>query len=133
MTPGLIKVGSVSAGRPLVQSSREVLDTVFPDAVYRQDPAWSSALTGVTRRNEGWRIRDVIEVLVVRVNRYYCEKESAEFEVDMLRARRLAVGEYDRGYKRYRYSEEDDADDDRYGPPRDPYDPYTRGGGSSSR
>ena len=39
VTPGFIKVGSVSAGRPLVQSGLEVLDTVFPDAVYRQDPA----------------------------------------------------------------------------------------------
>ena len=128
VAPGLIKVGSVSAILPLVQSNREVFGTVFPDAVYRQDPAWSSALTGVPRRSEGWKIRDVIEVLVERVNRYYREKESAEFEVDTPRAHVSAVGEYDRGYKRYYYSEEDDADDDRYGSPRDPYDPYAHGG-----
>ena len=133
VTPGFIKVGSVSAGRPLVQYSREVLDTVFPDAVYPQDPAWSSALTGVPRRSDGWKIRDVMEVLVERVNRYYREKESAEFEMDTLRAPGSAAGEYDRGYKRYRYSEEDDADEDRYGAPRDPYGPYAHGGGSSSR
>ena len=130
---GFIKVGSVSAGRPLVQSSREVLDTVFPDAVYRQDPAWSSALTGVPLRSEGWKIRDVMEILAERVNHYYREKESVEFEVETLRARGSAVGEYDRGYKRYRYSEKDDADDERYGAPRDPYDPYADGGGFPSR
>ena len=39
VTPGFINVGSVSAGRPPVQSNREVLDTAFPDAVYCQDPA----------------------------------------------------------------------------------------------
>ena len=57
---------------------------------------------------------------MAELNRYYREKESAEFEVDTLRARGSAVGEYDRGYMRYHYSEEEDADDDRYGAPRDP-------------
>ena len=63
--------------RPIVRSSQEVLDTVLADAVFRQDPSWASALTGVPGRSEGWRVRDLIEVLVGRVNRYYCEKESA--------------------------------------------------------
>ena len=133
VTPWFITVGSVSAGLLLVHCSREVLDTVFPDAVYRQDPVWSSALTGVPRRCEGWKIRDVLEVLVGRVNRYYREKESAEFEVDTLCARGSAVGDCDRGYKRYCYSEEDDTDYDRYWAPHDLYDPYAHGGGSSSR
>ena len=106
---------------------------MFTDAVYRQDPAWSSALTGDPRRSEGWKIRDVMDFLVERVNRYCREKESAKLEVDTLRARGSAVGEYDRGYKRYRYSEEDNADNDRYEAPRDPFDPYAHGGGSSSR
>ena len=132
VTPGFIKVGSVSAGRPLVQSSREVLDTAFPDAVHLLDPAWSSALNGVPRRSEGWKIRDVMEVLLERVNRYYRKKESAEFEVDTLRARGSAVGEYDHVYKLYRYSAEEDAEDDRYEAPHDPYDPYAHRGGSSS-
>ena len=94
VTPGFITVGSVSASRPLVHSSREVLDTVFPDAVYRQNPAWSRALTGRSAPQcEGWKIRDVEQVLVERVSLYYREKESAEFEVDTLRARGSAVGE----------------------------------------
>ena len=129
VTPGFIMVGSVSAGRSQFHSSREVLDTVFPDAVYLQDPAWSGALTGVPRRSEGWKIRDVMEVLFERVNHYYREKKFAEFEVYTVRARGSAVGEYDRRYKRYRYSEEDDADDERYGAPRYPYDPYAHGSG----
>ena len=93
MRQGFIHVGSVSAGRPPVQSSRVVLNTVVPDAVYRQDPALSSALTAVPRRTEGWRILNVMEVLVERVNRYYREKESGELELGTLRARGSAVGE----------------------------------------
>ena len=73
-------------------------------------------MTGVPRRSEGWKISDIMEVLVERVNCYYRKKKSTEFEVDTLRARGSAVGEYDRGYMRYSYSEEDDTDDDRYGP-----------------
>ena len=90
-------------------------------------------MTGVPRCSEGWKIREVMEVLVESVNRYFRKKESVEFQVDTLRARGSAVGEYDRGYKCYRYSEEDDADDDRYGAPCDPYDPYAHEGRSSSR
>ena len=82
----------------------------------------------VPRRSQGWKIRDVMAVLVERVNRYYREKESEELEVDTLRARGSAVGGYDREYRRYPYSEDDDADDDRHWAPRDPYDPYAHGG-----
>ena len=76
----------------MVRSSQEVFDTVFADAVYRQYPDWASALTGVPGRSEGWRVQDSIDVLVGRVNRYYREKESAEFEVDTLSAGFSMIG-----------------------------------------
>ena len=60
---------------------------MLADPLFSQDPSWPSALTGVTGRSEGWRVRDIIEGLVGRVNRYYHGQESAEFEVDTLRAR----------------------------------------------
>ena len=39
-----------------------------------------------------------------RLNRYYREKESAELEVDTLRARVSMTGGYERGLRRYRRS-----------------------------
>ena len=107
VTQGFIRVGASEAIRPVVRSSHEVFDTVYADAVYRQDPAWASALRGVPGRSEGWRVRDLIEVLVGCVNIYYREKESAEFEVDTLGARFSMIGEYERGLKRYRRSDDD--------------------------
>ena len=97
VTQGFIRVGASKVLRAVARSSQEVFDNVFANAVYRLDPAWASALTGVPGRSEGWRVRDAIEVLVGRVNRYYREKESAEFEVDTLRARFSMIGGYERG------------------------------------
>ena len=91
-TQGFIRIGSSEVLRSVVRSSQEVFDTIFADAVYRQDQDWASGLTGVSGRSEGWRVRDVIKVLVGRVNRYYREKESAEVEVDTLHARFSMVG-----------------------------------------
>ena len=93
VTQGFFQFGASEVLRPVVRSSLEVIDTVFADAVYRQDPAWASALTGVPGCSDGWRVRDVIEVLVGRVNRYYRETESAEFEVDTPCARFSMIGE----------------------------------------
>ena len=47
-------------------------------------------------------------MLVGRVNRYYREKETAEFEVDTLRARFSMTGGYERGLKRSRRSEDEE-------------------------
>ena len=122
VTQGFIRVGASELLRPVVRSSQEVFDTVFADAVYRQDPAWESALTGFRGRSEGWRVRDVIEVLVGRVNRYYREKESAEFDVDTLRARFSMIGGYERGLKRHRRSDDEEKDGGSGWTARDPYD-----------
>ena len=107
--------------RPMVRSSLEVFDTVPADTVFRQDPSCACALTGVPGRSEEWRVRDVIEVLVGRGNHYYREKESAEFEVDTLRARFSMAGGYERGLKRYRRSEDDEEGDGGNWVSRDPY------------
>ena len=63
----------------------------------------------------------MIEVLVSSVNRYYREKESAEFEVDTLRAIFSMIGEYERDLKRYRRSDDDEEDDGGVSAPRDLY------------
>ena len=110
--------------RPIVRSIQEAFDTVLADAVFGHDMSWASALTGVPGRCEGWRVGDLIDVLVGRVNRYYREKESAEFEVDTLRARFSMTGDYERGLKRYRHSEDDEEGDGGDWVPRGPYDPY---------
>ena len=104
---GFVRVGWGEMMRPMVRSSQEVFDTVLADAVFRQDPSWASALTRVPGRSEGWRVRDLVEVLVGRVICYYREKESAEFEVDTQRARFSMGGGYERGLKHYRRSEDD--------------------------
>ena len=110
VTRGFILVGASEVLRLVVRSSQEVFDAVFADAVYRQDPAWASALTYVPGRSEGWQVQDVIEVLLGRVNRYYREKESAEFKVDTLHGRFSMIGGYERGLKRYRRSDEEEED-----------------------
>ena len=68
VTQRFIRVGASEAICLIVSSSEAVLDIVFADAVYRQDPAWASALPEVPGRSEGWRTRDLIEVLVCRMN-----------------------------------------------------------------
>ena len=118
---GFIRVGASEVLRPVVRSSQEVFDTVFADAVYRQDPARASVLTGALGRSERCRVRDVIEILVGRVNRYYREKEWAEFEVDTLRARFSMIGEYDRCLKHYHCSDDDEENGGCGWTPRDPY------------
>ena len=55
------------------------------------------------------------------MNRYYREKESAEFGVDNLHARFSMAGGYERGLKRYRRSEDDEEGDGGDWVPRDPY------------
>ena len=51
ITQGFVRVGWVEMMRPIVRSSQEVMDTVLADAVFRQDPSWASALTGVPGRS----------------------------------------------------------------------------------
>ena len=63
VTQGFVRVGASEVLRPVLRSSQEVFDTFFANAVYRQDPAWASILTGLPGRSEGWRVRDMIEVL----------------------------------------------------------------------
>lgn len=43
---GFIRVGASEVMRSVFRSGQEVFDTVLPNAVYRQDPSWASALTG---------------------------------------------------------------------------------------
>ena len=115
--------------------SCEVLRMTLWDEVVRQSSEWSDALTGVPERADGCSVRELLEVLTERVNRYWRERESPELEVERLRDRLSADGRYDRGVKRNR-----DADDEgRFGArtwgarePYDPYDPYSRAGGPSS-
>ena len=119
---------------PVAPTSYEELRTTLWDEVIRQSSEWSDALTGVPERADGWSVRELLEVLTERVNRYWRETESAELEVERLRDRLSAGGRYDRGVKRNR-----DADDEgrfrarTWGAlePYDPYDPYSRAGGPS--
>ena len=73
-------------------------------------PGLGDCVDGVPGRSGGGRVRDLIEVLVDRMNRYYREKESAEFEMDTLRAIFSTIGEYERGLKLYRRLEDDEKD-----------------------
>ena len=125
VTKGFIRVRAREVIRPVVRSSQEVLDTVFADALYRRDPDWASALMGVPGHSEGCRVRDLIEVLGGRVNRYYREKETTEFEVGTLRARFSMIGEYERCMKFYRRSDDDEEDGGGGWAPRDPYESYS--------
>ena len=65
-------------------------------------------MTGVLGRSEGWKVWDLIGVIVGRENRYYREKQSAEFEMDTLRARSSMIVDYERGLKRFRRSDDDE-------------------------
>lgn len=70
VTQGFARVGCGKIVRPDVRSSQKVFNKVLPDALFRQDAAWTSTLTGVPGRSEGWRVQDMIEVLVGPVKRY---------------------------------------------------------------
>lgn len=72
-------------------------------------------MKGILGRSERWRVRDLIEVLFGGLEWYYREKESADFEVDTLRASSALLGEGDRGLKGYRRREDDEGDGGRLG------------------
>ena len=55
---------------PIARTSYEVLRMTLWDEVIRQSPEWSDALAGVPERADGWSVRELLEVLTDRVNRY---------------------------------------------------------------
>ena len=58
VTQGFVRVGCSGMLRPVGSSSQEGFDTVLPDAVFRQDAAWTSALIGMPGCTEDWRVQD---------------------------------------------------------------------------
>ena len=67
-------------------SVRSPLDLVIPDAVLPGSSSWEMALSGEEVRGSGWPVRDVLDVLEVRVNLYYSLEGDAEDELDAVRA-----------------------------------------------
>ena len=72
---------------------RSPLDLVIPDPVLRGSSSWEMALSGKEVRGYGWLVRDILDVLAGRVNRYYLLKGDAEDELDAVRANVEALTE----------------------------------------
>ena len=89
---GFVMPGSRSTvrGGP---SGRSPFDLVIPDPVQRGLSSWKMALSGEEVRGSGWSVRDVLDVLERRVNRYYSLKGDAEDELDAERANVEALTE----------------------------------------
>ena len=75
---GVVRPGSSESVVPVSRSTvrggtsgRSPLDLVIADPVLRGSSAWEMALSGEEVRGSGWPGRDVLDVLVDRVNRYY--------------------------------------------------------------
>ena len=64
---------------------RSPLDAVVPDAVLRSASSWKMAVSGKEIRESGWTVRNILDVLAGRVNRYYSLKADAEDEFDAAR------------------------------------------------
>ena len=74
-------------------SGRSPLDLFIADPVMRGSSAWEMALSGKEVRGSSWRVRDVLDVLARRVNRYYSLKRDAEDELDAMCASVEALSE----------------------------------------
>ena len=74
--------------RPITRrlaTARSPLDFSVPDTVPRGVDVWETALSGEVSRGSGWPIREVLNILAGRVNRYHSLKEDAKVELDALR------------------------------------------------
>lgn len=93
LLPGSTKfVISVTRSNVRVASSgRSLLDKVIPVSPPRGVSSWEMALPGDGVRGSGWVIRDVLDVLPGRVNRYYSLKEDAEKALGAVRANVVAL------------------------------------------
>ena len=69
------------------------MELVIADPVLRGSSAWEVALSGEEVLGSGWPVRDVLDVLAFRVNRYYSLKRDAEDELDAMRANVEALSE----------------------------------------
>ena len=69
------------------------LDLVTADPVLRGSSAWEMALSDEEVCGSGCPVRDVLDVLAGRVNRYYSLKGDAEDELDAMRANVEALSE----------------------------------------
>ena len=70
---------------------RSPLDAVVPDAVLRSAYSWKMAVSSEGLRESGWTVRNILDVLSGRVNRYYLLKADAENELDTARAEMEAL------------------------------------------
>ena len=59
-----------------------LLDVLVPDAVLRSASSWKMAVSGEELRESGWTVRNTLDVLSGRVNRYYSLKADAEDKLD---------------------------------------------------
>ena len=69
------------------------MDLVIPDPVIRGSSSWEMALSGKEVRASGCPVRDVLDVLSGRLNRYYSLKGDSEDELDAVRANVEALTE----------------------------------------
>ena len=97
---GVVRLGSsefvVPVSRSTVRggtSGRSPLNLLIRDPVLRGSPSWEMALPGDEVCGSGWPVRNVLDVLAGRVNRYYSLKRDAEDELDALRANVEALSE----------------------------------------
>ena len=61
---------------------RSPLDAGVPDAVLRSVSSRKMSLSCEEIRESGWTVRNILDVLAGRVNRYYSLKADAEDELD---------------------------------------------------
>ena len=97
---GVLRPGSsefvVPVSRPTVRggtSGRSPLELVIAYPVLGGSSAWEMALSGEEVRGSGWPVRDVLDVLGGRVNRYYSRKGDTEDALDAMRANFEALSE----------------------------------------
>ena len=88
----IVRPGSSELLFPGVRSSirggamgRSSLDAVIPDALLRSASSCKMAVSGEELRESGWTVRNILDVLAGRVNRYCSLKADAEDKLDTAR------------------------------------------------
>ena len=61
---------------------RSPLDVFVPDSVLSSAPSWKTAVSVEEFRESGWAVRNILDILAGRLNRYYSFKADAEAEFD---------------------------------------------------
>ena len=67
------------------------LHAFLPDAVLRSVSSWKMAVSGEELRQSSWTVRNIVDVLAGRINRYYSLKADAEDELDTARGEIVAL------------------------------------------